>query len=68
MHEHHARAGMDSYLLGENSRHDHADPATYCVNDKYVEGIEKGIAYPVSCHANTTDNGSGNTKQGRDAA
>jgi hypothetical protein len=59
---------MDSILLSKNSCHDHADPATYCMNDEYVERIEKGIAYDVSRHARTADNGSDNTKQGRDAA
>jgi hypothetical protein len=59
---------MDSNLLSKYPRHDHADPATDCMNDEYVERIEKGIAYDVSRHARTAHNGSDNTKQGRDAA
>jgi hypothetical protein len=55
-------------LLSEDSCHDHADPAAYCMNHKYVERIEKRIAYFVSRHASAADKGSDNTKQRRNAA
>jgi hypothetical protein len=59
---------MASDLLSEDSCHDHADPAAYCMNHKYVERIEKGIAYFVSHHASAADKRSDNTKQRRNAA